>query len=209
MYPSAINHWHALLQAGVSCAVDVRSGNAITSQAITADKVRRVLFPGAFNPLHAGHRKMADIGEEILEATVEFEISITNVDKPPLAPLEIQRRLQQFPPTQSVWLTNAMRFTEKAAMFPQTTFLVGTDTIARLADAAYHNECKAELQTAIQSIKHCGCRFLVFGRTFDGEFRSLASLDLPPALVDICAEVPGERFHVDMSSTQLRIAEQD
>ena len=75
--------------------------NSCPSPARAGEKpaVPRVIFSGAFNPLHAGHRRMAEIAEEVLGLPTAMEISILNVDKPALDYLEIDRRLGQFPPS--------------------------------------------------------------------------------------------------------------
>ena len=78
----------------------------------------RVILSGAFNPLHAGHRRMAEIAEEVLGLPTAMEISILNVDKPALDYLEIDRRLGQFPPEQTVWLTRRPRSTTSRGCFP-------------------------------------------------------------------------------------------
>ena len=56
----------------------------------------RAIFPGAFNPLHAGHLRMAQIAAQRLGVPVELEISIENVDKPPLDYMEIGERAAEF-----------------------------------------------------------------------------------------------------------------
>ena len=53
----------------------------------------RVILSGAFNPLHAGHRRMAEIASARCGAPVTLELSIANVDKPTLDFLEIDARL--------------------------------------------------------------------------------------------------------------------
>ena len=50
---------------------------------------------------------MAEVAQAILGVPVALEVSIINVDKPPLDYAEIERRLRQFPAEQPVWLTRA------------------------------------------------------------------------------------------------------
>ena len=124
----------------------------------------RVLFPGAFNPLHAGHRRMAELAAEIVGAPVEFEMTILNVDKPPLDYVEIERRLVQFGASETVWLTRTPTFVEKSTQFPGATFVVGADTIRRIAEPRYYGGNVKGRDAAIEEIARRGCRFLVFGR---------------------------------------------
>ena len=44
-----------------------------------------MVMPGSFNPMHTGHTRLARAAEDIRQEPVTFEISVTNVDKPPLA----------------------------------------------------------------------------------------------------------------------------
>lgn len=169
----------------------------------------RVVFPGAFHPLHGGHQQMAACARQILGADVAFEISIENVDKLPLDFMEMAARVGQFEPSQGVWLTRAPHFSEKANLFPGATFVVGADTIARIGQPRYYGGQQAAASAAIDEIAARGCRFLVFARKVDGVVRTLADLQLPPALVRLCQEVPEEVFRQDISSTQLRAAQRE
>lgn len=162
------------------------------------------IFPGAFNPLHAGHLKMAEVAERMLGAPVEFEISVLNVDKPPLDFLEIRRRTEQFSVEQNVWLTRAATFEEKSARFPGATFIVGVDTLLRITNPRYYGNNTSARDGALQRIAERGCRFLVFGRAVDGHFQTLDDVPLPEPLRAICRGVPGEVFREDVSSTELR-----
>ncbi len=56
----------------------------------------KLVFPGAFNPLHQGHLEMAAVAERLAGERVTFELSMENVEKPPLDFVEIARRLEQF-----------------------------------------------------------------------------------------------------------------
>ena len=163
----------------------------------------RALFPGAFNPLHEGHRRMIQLAGLILGMPVEVEISIENVDKPPLDYIEMDRRLRQFD-RQTVWFTRAPTFIRKAALFPGTTFIVGADTIRRIADPRYYRDGPWAAAAAIDVIATHGSRFLVFGRNCDGRLETLRELDLPDRLREICIEVPLEQFRLDISSTAMR-----
>jgi hypothetical protein len=189
--------WQSLLAGSVEtvrqCGVAGESGEP-----------PRVVFPGAFHPIHVGHHRMVEIAQQKLGAPVEFEISIINVDKPPLDFIEIQRRVAQFAPEQAVWLTRAPTFEEKSARFPGVTFIVGVDTLRRIADPRYHGGDPAAWLAAMERIAARGCRFLVFGREQEGRFVGLADLGLLPPLSDLCRDVPAEEFRDDISSTSLR-----
>lgn len=162
------------------------------------------IFPGAFNPLHPGHQKMAEIAERILGVPIEFEISILNVDKPPLDYAELRRRAGQFSVEEGVWLTRAPTFEEKSRRFPGAVFVVGADTIQRIADPRYYGNNAAARDAAIARIVDRGCRFLVFARCIEGRCLELDDLDLPPALRAICQGVPGGQFREDVASRDLR-----
>ncbi|MGD9720710.1 MAG: CinA family protein [Pirellulales bacterium] len=162
-----------------------------------------VLLPGAFNPLHHGHTRMAEIARARLGHPVAYEISMINVDKPPLDFLEISERLRCYAAEQEVWLTRAPRFVDKAAIFPGATFVVGADTLVRIGRERYYGG-RAAMEQAIAEIAARGCRFLVFGRLDDGRFVTLHELQLPASLAALCQEVPADEFRDDISSTALR-----
>lgn len=192
--------WQDLLLGRVE---SVAEGRAVASRTSGSP---RAVFPGEFNPFHAGHRRMARIAEEMLGVPAEFETSIFNVDKPPLDYHEIQRRVRQFDAEQTLWLTRAARFTEKARLFPGATFVVGVDTVRRIAAPQYYGHDTAASLAAIEQIGARGCRFLVFGRNLGTGFVGLRDLDLPPSLQALCTEIPAERFREDISSTSIRRA---
>jgi hypothetical protein len=169
----------------------------------TAPNDTRVLFPGAFNPLHRAHQRMAEIAARRCGSDVAFELSIANVDKPPLDFIELADRIAQFQ-ARRVLLTRAATFVEKAAIAPGCVFVVGADTLVRIGDPVYYDGDPANRDAAIGAIANAGCRFLVFGRTVDGEFKTLSNVDVPPALRAICEEVPEAEFREDISSTELR-----
>jgi hypothetical protein len=166
-----------------------------------------VVFPGAFNPLHVGHQRMMQVAEEMMRQPVIAELSILNVDKPPLDYWEIERRVGQFGDRRPVVLTRARTFDEKSRLFPAATFIVGADTLERIAAPRYYGGSLETCRRALQQIADSGCRFLVFGRTVDDRLVRLSDLDLPESLRAICREVPPEVFREDVSSTTIRQGE--
>ncbi len=168
-----------------------------------ADESPTILFPGAFNPIHSAHRRMAQIAAKRFGQPVTFEMSITNVDKPPLDFVETAERLRQFSKGR-VLLTRAPHFVEKAEIAPGCTFVVGIDTIVRIGDSKYYDGGATQRDAAIATLAAAGCRFLVFGRKTESTFCSLSDANIPPALRTLCDEVCESEFREDVSSTELR-----
>jgi hypothetical protein len=162
-----------------------------------------VLFPGAFNPLHGGHSRMAEVAAARCGGPVTFEMSIVNVDKPPLDFIEIADRLEQIT-DRRVLLSRAPTFVEKAHLVPGCLFVVGIDTLERIGQPRYYGGDVAQRDAAIDTIADQGCRFLVFGRALGDDFVTLSDVQLPERLRRLCDFVPEREFREDVSSTQLR-----
>lgn len=199
----ALATWQALL-LGQTRLVDAHAKVFSTSDNCIDKIQRQIVFPGAFHPLHEAHRRIAELAEKMLAAPMAYEISIENVDKPPLDYTEIATRVSQFAPHQRVWLTRAPTFVEKSRLFPGCTFLAGADTVARIADPRYYNNDFAQRDNALREIADHGCHFLVYGRVIGQNFVMLESLALPAVLQSVCRAVPADVFRMDISSTQLR-----
>jgi nicotinamide mononucleotide (NMN) deamidase PncC len=185
--------WQKLL-VGKANRVEMNCRGATDSLAV---------FPGAFNPLHAGHVEMAAIAEQLLDCHLVFELSIANVDKPPLDYVEIESRILQFEGKPLV-LTRAATFVEKAKLYPNTPFVVGADTIARIGESKYYGGSIRQRDSAIAELTELGSSFLVFGREIDGVYYTLDGLGLPRSLRTLCASVPESTFRNDVTSTEIR-----
>src|SRR5204863_659775 len=118
-----------------------------------------VLFPGSFNPIHEGHVLLARVAEELRQQPLAFEISVTNVDKPPLAGETVRHRLAQFAWKSPVELTRAPTFLEKSRLFPGATFVVGADTAGRQFEPKYYGGDEARMHRALEEIANSGSRF--------------------------------------------------
>lgn len=171
----------------------------------TAEHDGRLLFPGAFNPLHEGHRQMLTIAETLTGLIGAYELSVANVDKPFLDYREIEQRLAQF--DRPVWLTRLPTFIEKARQFPNATFVVGLDTLVRIAEPRYYGSSSMR-DEALQELEEYGASYVVFGRQLDGRFQVLADIadDLPALLVARSTGVARDRFDNPTSSSGIRKA---
>ncbi len=163
-----------------------------------------VLLSGAFNPLHAGHRQLAELAAKELQREVFFELPLVNADKGVIEIDEARRRLAQFSGWGPVILTRAPLFSQKAQFFPNSIFALGVDTVQRLVEPRFYHDNPAEMLASFEAVRAAGCRFLVAGRLVAGRFVTLDEVDLPEGYRSIFEQIPEEAFRVDMSSTTIR-----
>ena len=190
----------ALLAEHVETVTVYRDGT------LTADlSVAGGILAGSFDPVHRGHEAMVETAARLLDDEVTLELSVTNVDKPPLTETEIRRRLGQF---KGRWLTvidRAPVFNEKARLFPGCTFVIGWDTAVRLVEPRYYGDDKLDMLRALDEIRKLGCRFLVAGRSDGAVFRTLEDVQVPSGFGPLFASIPESEFRCDISSTDIRV----
>jgi len=148
---------------------------------------------------------LARVAEELRQQPLAFEISVTNVDKPPLAGETVRHRLTQFAWRSPVELTRAPTFLEKSRLFPGTTFVVGADTAERLVAPKYYGDDEDRMHAALEEIGNAGGTFLVAVRIdAAGRVRVLNDIPVPRRYADLFTEIPQHRFRFDTSSSVIR-----
>ena len=155
--------------------------------------------------MHEGHVLLTRVAEELRQQPLAFELSVTNVDKPPLPGETVRQRLAQFAWKSPVELTRAPTFLEKSRLFPRTTFVIGADTAERLVAPKYYGDDEIQMHVALEEIGNSGASFLVAVRIDTAaRVRTLSDIQVPRRYVDLFSEIPEHRFRFDTSSSEIR-----
>lgn len=172
--------------------------------------------------------------EQSSDPTVFFEMSVTNADKPPLDPIEVERRVNMFvsspslkeadmPKDWAVLLTNAPLFSQKSDILDnlipgdsgrrKMSFVLGTDTMVRIINPKYYENSREKMIDALVDMKDKGVHFIVGGRLEQGTDSSIPTFvngdeevkSLPPNVQQMFTLLTEEEFRLDISSTELRV----
>jgi len=166
----------------------------------------KLIFPGAFNPVHDGHIAMSKLAEKETNQKTFFEICIQNVDKPPLSYHQIDRTINQFQNNQNWVLTKAGKFSDKAKLFPNSTFIIGADTLVRIFDERFYAS-RSDMLEQFDIFNDNNINFLVFGRERSGRFVELKDVTIPEIIKDRFKGFAENIFRDDISSSDLRATE--
>ena len=190
------------LSRGHASSVTVTAGGRIV-----ADRpVTGGVLAGSFDPMHDGHEGLAAAAARLLGQPVTFELSITNVDKPPLGVAEVRRRLGQFAGRYDLVVTRATRFSDKARLFPGCAFVIGWDTAVRLVAPRYYEGDVSRMVRALEEIRGLGCRFVVAGRSGEDGFHAASEVEAPAGFESMFSYILATEFRRDVSSTEIRVA---
>ncbi len=180
------------------------SFNESINEAEAPEKIKpeeiKLVFSGSFDPCHKNHVFMAKWASKKYNTPIHFEISLTNVDKPPIDFISLNRRLDSLREYKdeafmgSVYLTNAPLFLQKATLFPNSTFIIGADTFNRLFDAKYYDGV-TDTATILGLFKEKNVRFMVFRR-------KSVEISTKPEILDFCEVVPVDEYEDDGTSSR-------
>ncbi len=160
----------------------------------------KLVFSGSFDPCHRNHVFMASWASKKYNAPVHFEISLTNVDKPPIDFISLDQRLDSLRKyngeafMDGVCLTNAPLFLQKADLFPNSTFIIGADTFNRLFDAKYYGGI-TDSAAILRQFKEKNVRFMVF-------HRKSIKMSVNPEVLDFCEIIPVDEYEDDGTSSR-------
>lgn len=158
--------------------IELRDGETFSSRVASISDVLRippspkntddpiVVYPGSWNPFHAGHAEVIKVAEEVLGKKPILELSMVNVDKGILDYIDIQDRINTLPKDIYFNVTEDATFKQKVInlkrRFPanRIIFVVGADTWNRIWNEKY-GEPLLELEDFFRNYY---VSFLVFGR---------------------------------------------
>ena len=169
----------------------------------SSNRIPELIFPGSFNPFHSGHNSMSELAEKKTGLGLAYEICIQNADKPPLSYHEIEKTLNQFNHGHEWVLTKAGKFTDKAALFPNSVFIIGADTLTRILDEKFYLN-RQDMLNQLDLFNSHNINFLVFGRKIKNNFIDLNSVTIPEHIDKRFSGFGEEIFRDDISSTLIR-----
>ncbi len=160
----------------------------------------KLVFSGSFDPCHRNHVFMASWASKKYNTPVHFEISLTNVDKPPIDFISLSQRLDSLRKYKDeafmggVCLTNAPLFLQKADLFPNSTFIIGADTFNRLFDTKYYDGI-TDSAVILKQFKEKNVRFMVF-------HRKSVEMSINPEVLEFCEIIPMDEYADDGTSSR-------
>jgi Cytidylyltransferase-like len=162
------------------------------------------VLSGSFNPLHEGHKKLSVVASQLLNKDVVFELPLINAEKAPIDLAEARKRAVQFLGFDTLLLSRSPLFDQKAEFYPNSTFILGADTAARLVAPRFYGDDVEKMKGSLEHLRSKGAKFLVAGRSSKDDFKTLDDIEIPINYREMFSEIPESAFKMDISSTELR-----
>lgn len=173
-------------------------------------------LPGTFNPLHDGHRAMvqsAELGEDYVlrlpprKRDVCYLISTSSPHKGDMpvhqlldtaAMLHAERwKPDGIGPRAFEFTSKEPLFIDKARARPNSTFVIGADTMARMMDPKWG----PDIEIMLNEMANLRTLFLVMGRTVDGKWTTCRDVPVRWPHQEMFRPLPGT---FETSSTEIR-----
>lgn len=171
-----------------------------------------VYLPATLNPIHDGHRAMAEAAETQLSENLPGRIKaryLVSSTSPHKGSLTVQEMLFKAGMLRAERWKNQSRmvefthdeplFLDKARRRPGSIFLIGADTMERMLDPKWGTD----IDEMLREMKNLEVKFLVMGRVVDGEFKTCRDIEVPWPHGNLFEPLEGR---LDLSSSQIREA---
>lgn len=130
----------------------------------------QILYPGAFNPIHEGHRRLVSTVEALTGDKVCYHINTNNPHKPALTATDLLRRCSG---SESFLVDhNLPLYIDKARAYPGTAMIIGTDALQRMLDPKWG----PDVVDMLEEFHKLGTFFYVGERIVNGEVLTLQKI---------------------------------
>lgn len=171
------------------------------------DPEETVLYAGSFNPVTFGHVNIVRETEKQTGLKVAYLLTDSHPVKGDRSLEELAERANQLADISSVLLVKGVGlYIDLARQFPGHQFLIGADVVLAILDPKWYGGSLLEVSRMLREFTTLGTRFLVAGRTIDGEYLELGNLPIPHGYPGLFRAVGGRW---DASSTEKRKAQKE
>lgn len=136
---------------------------------------RSVFLCGSFNPMHDGHRDMAETVMGLAGKQVMYSTTADSLHKPPLTVSQMLDRAAGVRVDHwdgyscpIVFSQHDPLFIDKARALPMSSFIIGVDTYDRMLDPKWYGDGQSGVQKMLTDLRTFGASFYVFDRIVDG-----------------------------------------
>ncbi len=166
-----------------------------------------LFMPATLNPLHDGHRAIRAAAEAVEFEPATYLVSAVSPHKGNRTVQELLSIVAQVKSDRTIGQCRdiaidgfAPLFIDKARKYPESMFIIGTDTMRRMLDPQWG----PEIPKMLEEMRNLGTRFLVADRIVDGY--KTTCRDIPVPWPNQVMFFPLVWDAVEISSTQLRKA---